>query len=69
MKLTKRQIDFIINSDVEMIASYIIEDEGLSIIEAFDKIYNSPIYSKLTDTKTGLYIQSPAYIYALMNGN
>ncbi len=69
MKLTKRQIDFIINSDVEMIVSYIIEDEGLSIIEAFDKIYNSPIYPKLTDTKTGLYIQSPAYIYALMNGN
>ncbi len=66
MKLTKNQINFIINSDVETIVSYIIEDEGLNIIEAFDKVYNSPIYPKLSDTKTGLYIQSPAYIYSLM---
>ncbi len=66
MKLTKHQIEFIINSDVEMIVSYIMEDEGLSILEAFDKVYNSPIYAKLVDVKTGLYIQSPAYIYSLM---
>ncbi len=66
MKLTKHQIEFIINSDVEMIVSYIMEDEGLSILEAFDKMYNSPIYTKLVDVKTGLYIQSPAYIYSLM---
>ena len=40
-----------------------IEDKGISIIHALDIIYNSNIYQKLLDRKTGLYLYSPAYIY------
>jgi hypothetical protein len=61
--MRKEQIQFIIESDIEEIVSYLIEDYGISMIDAFDKVYNSQIYAKLCDTKTGLYIQSPAYIY------
>ena len=35
----------------------------MTILDAFDTIYNSRIYKKLIDTETGLYIQSPLYIY------
>jgi hypothetical protein len=63
MRLTKAQLQFIINSDVERMAQYLIEDDGVTIINALDMIYNSQIYQKLQDRKTGLYLYSPAYIY------
>ncbi|MCR4773207.1 MAG: hypothetical protein K5854_02465 [Prevotella sp.] len=63
MKLTKNQLQFIINNDVEQIVLYLRQDYGYSIIDAFGCIYNSEIYQKLTDTNTGLYLQSPDYIY------
>lgn len=63
MALEKKQIDFIINCDVEEIVSYLQEDYGMKIIDAFNTVYNSNIYKKLIDTETGLYIQSPLYIY------
>lgn len=63
MKLNENQFQFIINSNVEQIAFYLQEDYGLSVIEALDKIYNSKIYDKLLNSQTGLYLQSPDYIY------
>ena len=61
--MRKEQIQFIIESDVEELVSFLMKDYKLTLIDAFDKMYNSEIYTKLCDTKTGLYIQSPAYIY------
>lgn len=63
MKLNENQFQFIINSNVEQIAFYLQEDYELSVIEALDKIYNSKIYEKLQNPQTGLYLQSPDYIY------
>ena len=63
MRLTNTQIQFIINSDVERMAQYLVEDDGMTIIRALDIIYNSNIYQKLQDRKTGLYLYSAAYIY------
>lgn len=63
MSTTKSQQQFIINCDVEELVSLLQEDYHLSIIDAFDKVYNSDLYHKLIDTKNGLYIQSPLYQY------
>lgn len=63
MKLNKTQLQFVINCDVETIVSYLQCDYKLSVLEAFDKIYSSNIYQKLVNAKTGLYLQSPDYIY------
>lgn len=63
MKLDNPKIEFIINCDVEEIVSLLQEDYGMDMLDAFDTIYNSKIYKKLTDTETGLYVQSPLYIY------
>lgn len=63
MKLCHNEIEFIINCDVEKIVSLLQEDYGMTILDASDTIYNSRIYKKLIDTETGLYIQSPLYIY------
>ncbi|GJG37902.1 hypothetical protein PRLR5107_27850 [Prevotella lacticifex] len=58
--------DTIINSDVEEMVKYLQDDYHLSTIDAFDKIYNSTIYQKLLNTQTGLYLESPAYIYSYL---
>lgn len=63
MTITKSQLQFIINCDVEELVSLLQEDYGMSLIAAFDTVYNSKLYKKLIDTKTGLYVQSPLYQY------
>ena len=66
MKLTKNQLQFIFNCDVETMVSYLVDEYKLSDLEACDKVYTSNIYQKLVDTKTGLYLQSPDYIYSYL---
>ncbi len=61
MKLTKAQRQFIINCDVEEMVNVLHSDYHMPLIEAFDVVYNSELYRKLVDTKTGLFIQSPLY--------
>lgn len=38
------------------------EEQGYSLEEAFERIYTSPIYGKLSDARTGLFYQSPRYV-------
>ncbi len=42
------------------------EDMGMTLQEALDCLYNSEIYAKLKDPRTGLYFQSPAYVYGFL---
>lgn len=63
MNTNRDQRQFIINCDVEELVALLQADYHMSVIEAFDKVYNSELHSKLIDIKTGLYIQSPLYQY------
>lgn len=38
------------------------EERGYSLEEAFERIYTSPTYGKLSDARTGLFFQSPRYV-------
>ena len=60
--MTKEQ-KFLIELTIDDVARYLIEDTGVSVIEALDTVYHSQLYDKLMDTETGLYYQSPAYCY------
>lgn len=60
--MTKEQ-KFLIELTIDDVARYLIEDTGVSVIEALDIVYHSQLYDKLMDTETGLYYQSPAYCY------
>ena len=46
-----------------------MEDTGCSLEQAMDKVYNSPLMPALQDEENELYVQSPAYLYELMNTN
>lgn len=63
MKITKRQLDFIINSDVEELVSMLQKKCQMPLTAAFDHVYNSKTYQSLLNVRTGLFLQSPEYIY------
>ena len=44
----------------------VMEDWGMSTIEAMSAVYNSQTYEKILDLSTGLYYQSAAYNYELL---
>ncbi len=44
----------------------LMEDTGIAMSEAFDKVYTSSLFQKLSDPKTGLYFQSSGYVYSYL---
>ena len=51
---------------VKDLISRLMEERGLTMEEAFDKVYNSRLFEKLNDPKTGLYFQSSGYVYSYL---
>ena len=48
------------------LAELLSREYDMNIVEALDVLYNSETYAKLTDTRTGLYFQSPGYVYSFL---
>ena len=42
------------------------EEKGYSLEEAFERVYTSPIYEKLSDARTGLFFKSPRYVLSYL---
>ena len=49
------------------LVKYVMEDMGCSIEQAMEKVYTSSLMPALQDEEGELYVQSPAYLYELMN--
>ena len=64
--MNENEFQFVMDCDVESLVSFLQEDYQLPLSEAFEKVYSSKTFEKLKDRKTGLYLQSPAYIYAFL---
>ena len=45
------------------LADKLVGDFSMTVPEALRVVYNSEIYEKLINPKTGLYFQSPLYVY------
>jgi len=54
-------IEFVTQDIIEMITV----DQGVAYDEAMAKFYYSEVFEKLQNVETGLYMQSPAYVYDL----
>ena len=57
---------YLINNALSELVKYVMEDTGCTLEQAMDKVYNSSIMTALQDEECELYVQSPAYIYELM---
>lgn len=42
------------------------EEQGYSLEDAFERVYTSPIYEKLSNASTGLFFQSPRYVLSYL---
>ena len=42
------------------------EEKGYSLEEAYERVYTSLIYEKLSDARTGLFFQSPRYVLSYL---
>ena len=49
------------------LVQYVMEDTACNLEQAMAKVYNSSLMTALQDEENELYIQSPAYLYELMN--
>lgn len=59
-------IDYMINHVATDLIVLLMEKRGLTFTEAVDTLYSSDTYAKLLEKKTGLYFQSPKYVYSYL---
>lgn len=64
--MSENKIKFLIDLLVENLTRYLMEDKGMTLIEALSTVYNSQTYEKITDISTGLYYQSSGYNYDIL---
>lgn len=61
MYVQNQLIEYMIQDIVDMFAT----DQNMEYDEAMNKFYNSKVFEKLQDIETGLYLESPEYVYDL----
>lgn len=67
MTLTNDQIEIMKEDMSAELISLLIKNWHYSSEEAMDVLYNSDTFSRLEDSKTGLYYQSPGYVYSYLD--
>ena len=67
MKLTDSQIKMMQEDMTSELVSLVMERWHYSANEALDTIYNSETFVRLSNKNTGLYYQSPGYVYSFLD--
>lgn len=60
------EIDYMNECTTRDVIAMLAEKRKISISEAIDIFYNSLTFSNLYNPQTGLYFQSPVYIYDIL---
>jgi outer membrane biogenesis lipoprotein LolB len=66
MNITTSEYEYLKSLLTARIIQILVEENGMSMTDAFDKVYSSDIFKKLSDPATGLYLQSPRYIMSYL---
>ena len=64
MRKEQQMIEYMVQDLVEILS----ETQGIEYDIAMHTIYTSEVYDKLLDAETGLYRESPSYVYGLLQG-
>lgn len=67
MKLTEQQIKMMQEDMYVQLIELLIKRHGVTMDTAINMFYNSDTYDRLADKNTGLYFQSPGYVYSYLN--
>lgn len=65
-KLTSEQKQLLKDELSVEIAGFLVDDYKYSPEEAIDVLYTSETFDRLQDDTTGLYYQSPGYVYSFL---
>jgi hypothetical protein len=64
MTISDAQFQYMVEGMTSDLIRLVMENENLTMPEAFNKVYNSKTYEHLLNPKSLLYYQSVGYIYA-----
>ena len=62
----QKRMEFLKLKLTEELVAILVEETGCTISAAFDVLYTSQTYAKLSDPNTKLYIQSAGYVYSIL---
>ena len=57
---------FMVETLTSQLIARLMEERSLTMREAMDVVYNSQTFAALNNLNTGLYFQSPAYVYDVL---
>ena len=67
MKLTASQIKMMQEDMYADLIQILMEKYGYTQDKAMDVLYNSDTFDRLQNAETGLYYQSPGYVYSFLS--
>ena len=67
MTLTNAQIKMMQEDMYAELVQILMEKYGYTIDKAMETLYNSDTFARLQDADTGLFYQSPGYVYSFLN--
>ena len=59
--------DYMLEGMTRDLAVMLMERRKMPMTDALDTLYNSETYEKLSDPRSGLYFQSPGYVYDFLD--
>jgi hypothetical protein len=65
-RLTPSQIQLLKDDLCTELATYLADDYHCTPQEAIEMLYTSETFERLQDNSTGLYYQSPGYVYSFL---
>jgi hypothetical protein len=65
-RLTTEQIQLMKDELTTELAGYLVDDYHYTPEEAIDVLYTSETFERLQNDATGLYYQSPGYVYSFL---
>ena len=64
--MNKGEVTFMTEELVKELALRLMDERGMTMKHALDTIYNSETYAKILDERIGLFSQSTAYVYSIL---
>lgn len=65
-RLTSQQIQVLKDDLASELAGFLVDDYHYTPEKAIDVLYTSETFERLQDNATGLYYQSPGYVYSFL---
>lgn len=58
--------EFLVEYITAKVAEWLMKDQNIGLEEALVLFHNTETFEKLCERKTSLYVESPAYIYEIL---